>query len=248
MPRIKFNHSDNLNPVLMLVICGSTNAGKTHLLFKMLTTDGILDYEHLQIFTTTPEQPYYQFLMHGFKYNLSKELINQLYEIYDNDDDFELDDIAEVCYQAAYKMDPKFKTNITVQLTKNLNEINDPSQLNSKKKNLVIFDDCVNMKDQTIQKLFFTRGRHNSCSCIYLTQSFYGLNGSDIRKNANCFILFGMNQRALSQMFQDIDVGDREYFKRLCSIQWNNPNDHKYILINIQKPVDKRLITNVFNT
>jgi len=244
MTRVKFNHSKKLNPVLMMVISGSTNAGKTHLLFNMLTTSDILDFNHLQIFTTTPEQIYYQLLKHGFDNNLSKETIQKLHDLYENDEEIELDDIPSMCKEASRSEDQK--SDITVRLTNNLNEFHDPAQLNKSKKNLVIFDDCVNNKDQTVQKTFFTRGRHNSCNCIYLTQSFYGLNGSDIRKNANCFILFGMNQRALTQILQDIDVGDREEFKRISQIQWNNPNEHKYVFVNIHKPTSERISTDIF--
>lgn len=33
-------------------------------------------------------------------------------------------------------------------------------------KNLIIFDDVVNLSDQKIMKSYFTRGRHNNCNTI----------------------------------------------------------------------------------
>ena len=46
----------------------------------MLTTPDILDYEWLVILTTTPNQPYFQFLKHGFENNLEKSVINKLFK------------------------------------------------------------------------------------------------------------------------------------------------------------------------
>ena len=42
----------------------------------------ILDFERLVIYTTTLNQPYFQFLKHGFEHGLSKVMINSLFEIY----------------------------------------------------------------------------------------------------------------------------------------------------------------------
>ena len=56
----------------MCLIVGGTGSGKTYLLFQMLTTPGILDYERLVILTTTPDQSYFQFLKHGFENNSEK--------------------------------------------------------------------------------------------------------------------------------------------------------------------------------
>ena len=39
--------------------------------------------------------------------------------------------------------------------------MSDPSKLAKTKKHCVVFHDCVNNRDQTIQKSYFTRGRHN---------------------------------------------------------------------------------------
>ena len=118
--------------------------------------------------------------------------------------------------------------------------------MDRKKKNLVIFDDCITERDQTIQKAFFTKGRHNSCSCIYLTQRFFGLD-EYIKLNSNVFILFHLNKRNLSNIIQSVDVGDENNFKQLCRTQFTNPRNHNYILINIEAPLNQRLITNVFH-
>ena len=238
---IKFNHSNKLNEVLMAIISGPTNCGKSFLLFQMLTTPGILDYENLYIFTTTPEQNYYQFLLHGFENGFSKSELNKLFkENYDLDSD----DIPVFLSELA--IDKQITTRrkpIKVYLTCNLPA---PNKLDRKMKNLVIFDDCVTDKDQSIQKEYFTRGRHNSCACFYLTQSFYGLDCQTIRRNANIFVLFHTSKRNLSSLMQDVDVGNESRFKQICNDQFSIPREHKYIMINIEKPLDERVITNIF--
>ena len=70
------------NPLLMCLV-GSSGSGKTHLLFEMLTTPGLLDYNNLLIYTTTPDQPYYQFLK-GLEF-LPKDEVKRLFFLYEND-------------------------------------------------------------------------------------------------------------------------------------------------------------------
>jgi len=37
---------------------------------------------------------------------------------------------------------------------------------------LVVFDDCVNIKQQSLIKDFYVRGRHKNISTLYLTQNY----------------------------------------------------------------------------
>jgi len=243
MGKIIFNHSKYLNPTLMMVICGPTNCGKTYLLFQMLTTPNILDFENLIIYTTTPEQNYFQFLKHGFENGLNK---TEIQDLFNDNSDIDYDDIYECVSDYANDHMTTNRPNKIKVILEN-NKLVSPNEMNRKRKNLVIFDDCVNDKDQTIQQEYFTKGRHNSCSCIYLTQSFYGLDGQFIRRNANVFILFHLNKRNLSQVIQDVDTGDEDKFKQLAKKQFAKPKDHKYILINIEAPIEDRLVIDLFS-
>ncbi|ESO99340.1 hypothetical protein LOTGIDRAFT_113290 [Lottia gigantea] len=189
----KFNHSEIFpnNPMLMC-ICGSSGSGKTHLTFNMLTTPNILDFDSMYIYTTTPEQSYNQFL---------KALEYEEVEIKDILDNY---------------MEGKNPTDIKVFLTKNVNDL-DLSNIDSKRKNLILFDDCVAQRNQAVQQEFFTKGRHHNCHCIYQSQSFYGMDSMFIRKNANCFLLFELNDKDLSQIIQSINHRmDRDAFKKVC--------------------------------
>lgn len=235
----KFNHTKKVSSNLMGLICGRTGAGKTYLLFKMLTTEGILDYNNLIILTSTPEQSYYQFLKHGFDNNLSKEIIQKSFDFYDNSD--ENIDIEELCIESVqYEQN---KSNIKCTLTDNVNIIEDPNKLKNMK-NLIIFDDILTMKDQTIPRMMFTKGRHNNCACLYLSQSFYDIDKL-IRKNANTFILFETNDRNLKDLVRDIIVNDEKEFKQYAKRTWNN-NKYGYIAINLDNPSNKRYINTIF--
>ncbi|ESO95992.1 hypothetical protein LOTGIDRAFT_144286 [Lottia gigantea] len=179
----KINHSQIFpnNPMLMC-ICGSSGSGKTHLTFNMLTTPNLLDFDSLCIYTTTPEQSYYQFLK-ALEY-LPKKDVQDLFQYYkENEEEVELKDFIDNYIEG------KKPTDIKVFLTKNVNDL-DLSQIDSERKNLLVFDDCVAQRNQAVQQEFFTKGRHHNCHCIYQSQSFYGMDSMFIRKNANYFLLF----------------------------------------------------------
>ena len=219
--KLKLKHHHNLSNKVMAVLCGRTGSGKTYLMMNILTEPNFLDYNNLIIYTSTQEQPIYQFLKHGFSNNLTKDAIRQLHQFYENSDEEE--DIEALCKEAAKQKEltVREKDKITIMLTNNMGELSNPSKLPKDKKNCVIFDDCVNERDQSIQKTYFTRGRHHNCSCFYLTQSFYGLDGTYIRKNANIFILFELNNRNLSELLKDLSIGNKEFFIQECKNAWN---------------------------
>ena len=96
----RFNHCEKLQAdPFMCLIAGGTGSGKTYLLFQMLTTPDILDYERLVILTTTPNQPYFQFLKYGFENNLEKSAINKLCKFYIEGD--VKGNIDEICCEAS---------------------------------------------------------------------------------------------------------------------------------------------------
>ena len=97
--KVKFNHHPNLSNKVLAVICGRSGCGKTYLLFKILTTPNFLDYNNLIIYTTTADQPIYQFLIYGFENNLTKSAIASLFEEYEKSEYEE--EISSWCEEAA---------------------------------------------------------------------------------------------------------------------------------------------------
>ncbi|ESO87786.1 hypothetical protein LOTGIDRAFT_175931 [Lottia gigantea] len=234
---IEFEEIFPNNPMLMC-ICGSSGSGKTHLTFNMLTTTNLLDFDSLYIYTTAPEQSYYQFLK-TLEY-LPKRDVQDLFQYYkENEEKVELKDFIDNYIEG---MKP---TDIKVFLTKNVNDL-DLSQIDSERKNLILFDDCVAQRNQTVQQEFFTKGRHHNCHCIYQSQSFYGMDSMFIRKYANCFLLFELNDKDLSQIIQSINHGmDKDAFKKVCKAQLRNPDDHGYVFVNTRKPTGERVMTDI---
>ncbi|ESO86883.1 hypothetical protein LOTGIDRAFT_175983 [Lottia gigantea] len=204
----------------------------------MLTTPNLLDFDSLHIYTTTPEQSYYQFLK-ALEY-LPKRDVQDLFLYYkENEEKLELKDFIDNYIEG------KKPTDIKVFLTKNVNDL-DLSQIDSERKNLILFDDCVAQRNQAVQQEFFTKGRHHNCHCIYQSQSFYGMDSMFIRKNANCFLLFELNDKDLSQIVQSINHRmDRDTFKKVCKAQWRNPDDHGYVFVNTRKPAGERVIIDI---
>ena len=70
----------------------------------------------------------------------------------------------------------------------NPEEIPPVEELDSKQK-VIVFDD---IKLNNMKKLmeYFSLSRNRNCNCIYLTQSYFDT-AKYIRRNTNCFILFG---------------------------------------------------------
>lgn len=243
--KLKPKHHKNLSNKIMAVLCGRTGAGKTFLMMEILTEPDFLDFNNLIIYTTTQEQPIYQFIKHGFANNLSKRAIRSLFKVYEETDEDE--DIEEMCKEAAKEKQLQAKKEDAIQalVTDDMGELSNPSKLPKDKKNCVVFDDCVNERDQSVQKTYFTRARHHNCACFYLTQSFYGLDGTYIRKNANIFILFELNKRNLTELLKDLSVGDKDKFKQECLNAWSK--DYGYIVVNLDRPLRDRVITDFFS-
>ena len=104
-----------------------------------------------------------------------------------------------------------------------------PSDLNKIKKNLIIFDDCVTEKNQEIMSAYYTRGRHNNCNSIYLSQSWFDLPKKTIRNNSNFIILFKLNKRDKDLIYSDLfsNTLEKEDFTFIINKQWNTK--YKYI-------------------
>ena len=95
--RTKPNHKGIFasNPCLGL-ICGKTGSGKTYLLMQALLQEDLLDYDSLYIFTSTSDQPAYQFLQHGFRVGLSKEAIGSIFREYIENEEIDMS-VADFC-------------------------------------------------------------------------------------------------------------------------------------------------------
>ena len=239
--RIKPKHKGIFatNPCLGL-ICGKTGSGKTYLLMQALLQEDLLDYDSLYIFTSTPDQPAYQFLQHGFRVGLSKEAIGSIFSEYLKNDKIDMT-VANFCEEFQNDQGMKGeKEKVSVHLSSKA--LPQPEDLQRNKKHVVIFDDCVNQRDQSLQKEYYTRGRHMNCTVFYLTQRYYDV-PKIIRDNSNLVILFRQPHKSLTLLFNELDARNTDKLRLIAHDAWSKK--HHYIAINTALEDDENITTDV---
>ena len=99
--------------------------------------------------------------------------------------------------------------------------IPDPADLNVEKKNLLIMDDCFFGKQNKAES-YYTRGRHNNCDTLYISQNYFRLPRQTIRENANLIILFPQDAKDLNHIHADHCDDDMsiEEIKKFCRSVW----------------------------
>ena len=241
--RIKPQHGGIFasNPCLG-IICGKTGSGKTYLLMKALLEDDLLDYDSLYIYTSTPNQPAYQFLKHGFEGGFSKEAISYLFDQYEEDPgiDMPVSDFCNEFKDTANMHDSG--TKVSVNLSSKTLPM--PEDLGKQKKHIVIFDDIINQKDQSLPREYFTRGRHMNCTVFYLTQRYYDV-PKIIRDNSNLMILFRQPHKSLTLLFNELDARNSDKFRMVAQDAWSQK--HHYIAVNSALEDGENMTTDVFS-
>lgn len=253
-------HGDKLPDDLTLVINGARNSGKTTLLTKLIfnldeltvankrgrfytlktdlhqiTRDYKIDYNNILIYAKNQNQFLYQFIKHGIENKIKFSNIGILIETFFRQN-LDVDEIEELCkrYAEEYPLNVDQNMNITITISDDIN-VFDLNKLDKKRKNLIIFDDCSEDKNQDVQINFFQNGRHHNCSCIYLTHRFHTHGFTRIRTNTSAFILFEQNQKVLEQLMRDININKEknEFYSYARSAWTRNNNDvKKYIYFN----------------
>jgi archaellum biogenesis ATPase FlaH len=241
--RTVFNHHPNIPNSFRMLVIGSSGCGKTVLLLRMLIEPGFLDYDNLIIYTTTKDQQEYQLLYHGFNNGLSKENLAAITMQQENFKGLPIPILCKKYAEFLKNSNHDFgRSGITVTLTDKTNELIPPEQLVKNKKHLIIFDDCITQKNQQVIGSYFSKGRHNSCNSIYLSQSYFDLERM-IRLNANMFVLFKLNQRNKNDVYQSIvgTIMDKNEFINYADSVWSKK--YRYIVIDREK---EKIFSDVF--
>jgi hypothetical protein len=111
----------------------------------------------------------------------------------------------------------------------------------------MVFDDVM-LSDQTKIKEYFTKGRHNNVNIFYLCQSLHKIGKHCIRDNANIFILFHQDDKALKYFHETHISGDMDFkeFKLFCDDSWSQK--HGFAVINLwEEPYCGRYVSNYKN-
>ena len=196
---------------LRCLIVGRSNCGKTNLLVNLLLQDGWLDYDRLIVFGNSLHQDEYQILKQGIEKKLSKRQILNLIE----------NQKLMKPLDALKYYEGTGNSKITAEFHENCDEIPDPKELDSTKKNLLILDDCY-LGKMSKAGAYFSRGRHNGVNCIFISQNYFALERKSVRENSNLIILFEQNAKSVQHIYQDhcTDIPFEE-FKALCQHIWS---------------------------
>ena len=129
------------------LIIGKSVCDKTTLLINLLLRPGWLDYNNINIFGKSLFQPVYHILKKAFEEKLPKEVIIRLFETQNEITDFGISPISIV---EEMVKDIRDKSDVECNFYQSAEDVPDPRELSSEKKNLMVFDDLLLLKQNRI--------------------------------------------------------------------------------------------------
>ena len=120
---------------------GKSECGKITLLINLLLRPGWLDYNNnINIFGKSLFQPEYHILTKAFEEKLPKEIIIRLFENQNEITDLGISPISIVEEMAKEVRD---KSDVVCNFYQSVEEVPDPRELSSEKRNLMVFYDLL---------------------------------------------------------------------------------------------------------
>jgi hypothetical protein len=99
------------------------------------------------------------------------------------------------------------KTKGGIKIYEDLSELKNINSYDKTENSLIVFDDLVLTKDQSMISEFFLRGRKQGISLIYLSQSYYQI-PKMIRLNSNYLVILKLGQkRNLNMIMSELSLG-----------------------------------------
>ena len=98
---------------------------------------------------------------------LPKEVIIRLFENQNEIMDLGISSISIVEKMAK---EVRYESDVESNLYQSVEDLHDPRELSSEKKNLIVFDDLFLEKQNTCES-YYVRGRHSNVDCFYLAQN-----------------------------------------------------------------------------
>ena len=208
------------------LIIGKSNCGKTTLIFNLLLQPNWLDYTHLYVFGKSLHQIEYQVIKKGFEEGLSKRQVSNIFIQQDL-----LCRAGVSGIDVIDEYDGRKDGGIIASFYNDCSSIPDPTELNKKDRNLLILDDCY-LGKQNKAEAYYTRGRHNNCDTIYISQNYFRLPRQTIRENSNFIVLFPQDTKNLNHIYADhcSDISKDE-FKEFCKTVWSI--QHNFVTIDL---------------
>ena len=149
------------------MIIGKSGCGKTTLLINLSLRSGWLDHNNLNILGKSMFQPEYHILKKTFEEKLPKEVIISLFE---NQNEITNLSISPISIVEEMAKDIRDKSDVECNLYQSAENVPDPRELCSEKKNLMVFDDLLLEKQNTCES-YYVRRRHRNVDCFYLAQT-----------------------------------------------------------------------------
>lgn len=239
IPNKNKNHFLLPSPSIRALIIGVSGSGKTSLLLKLLLEKNWIKYKELHVFSKSSHQAEYKILKAGFQKGYDKSDIIEFFN--------ESKNIRKSIDKYIRELPTKGKIIIKAVFYDNFNDIPDPSELNCKHNSLFIFDDVMLEKNQSKVEDFYTRGRHNNCSSIYISQNYYKLPRQTIRTNANILILFSQSKKDLQHIYEDYISKDMTWYEFKKYTDEVFSKDYNYLVINKEHDIFKGRYLKNFN-
>lgn len=217
----KFRNKHPLAPQwnFRMLVVGRTSCGKSNMVINLIYD--YLDWDTITVVAKELNQPLYEKL---------KEHVNAVEERLSRAKKKE----------NKYLLDSKDHHAVRIGFfTDELSEMPPLKSFDKKQQNLVIVDDMMSEKDQSLITEYFIKGRHRNISILYLAQS-YTRAPINLRRNCDYFAIYHLTGRDSLLIYQDHVQGlDKEEFKRLFHLATKEP--YKFMLIDL-KTKDKKLM------
>ena len=178
---------------------GKSGCGKTTLLINLLQRPGWLDYNNINIVGKSLFLAEYHILKKAFEEKLPKEVIIRLFENQNAITDLGISPISIVKEMAK---EIRNKSDVVCNFCQSTEDVPDPRELRSEKKNLMVFDDLLLEKQNTCES-YYVRERQRNVDCFYLAQNYFKLPRQTNRENANFICLFPQDRKNLNHSFHD---------------------------------------------
>ena len=215
---------------LRALIVGKSASGKSTLLYNLLLKPW-LDYDNLMVFGKSLHQHEYQIIQAGFEHGLGKEQIANVFQ-----NQIPLLEAGISPFKAIQEYTGPKENSVNASFFTDCELIPDPSELDPNAKNLLILDDCF-LGRQNKAEAYYTRGRHNNCDTIFLSQNYFRLPRQTIRENCNFLMLFQQDAKNISHIHADhcSDIPLTE-FKTFCKEVWKTK--HAFVTIDLTSGIE----------